>query len=210
MGTKRIRLIALTIAATLVLAAVATHFLLPSILSSRIEERLEEHGGKADVELRAVPALRLLAGHGDRIEVRGSGLEYEIDDPDRDAFDRLDKFDEVEIELVEVTAGPFETERFSLERDGAGELYSVDIQASASAQDLAEAAGERFGGLGKLIGEIAGGAIPFSGVNLPVRVEGTLESTDGEVRMVEGTGDVAGIPAGPLTQLITNAVLSRL
>ena len=33
--------------------------------------------------LRAVPALRLLAERGDEIKVRGSGLEYEFDDPDR-------------------------------------------------------------------------------------------------------------------------------
>ena len=210
MGTSRIRLIGFCLAGVVVAVAVATHFLLPGYLANRVEERLEEHGGRADVTLKAVPALRLLAGHGDRIEITGSGLEHDFEDPDRDAFEKLDKFDEVEVSLREVTAGPFDVERFELGRPNGEELYAVDIQASASPQELAEAAGERFGDLGRLLGEIAGGAIPFSGVSLPVTVEGTLESDDGRVRMVDGTGDVAGIPAGPLTELITNAVLSRL
>jgi len=211
MDRSRIRLLAASIAALVVLAGVATHFLLPPYLSGRVEERLEEHGGRADVELRAVPALRLLAGHGDRIEIEGSGLEYEFDDPDRDAFERLDKFDDVRIDLVDVTAGPFDTQRFELERSGEDTLYRVDIDASAKPQALAEAAGERFAGsLGELIGEIAGGAIPFSAVDVPIRVQGELTSDNGEVRMVSGTGAVAGIPAGPLAELVTNAVLSRL
>ena len=160
--------------------------------------------------LRAIPAVRLLAKRGDLIKVRGSGLEYEFEDPDQDAFERLDGFEEVDIELKEVTAGPFDTERFVLKRDGSGTRYAVDIDASATAQDLAQAAGERFGNLGKLLGELAGGALPFSAVEVSIRVQGELEADDGRVRMVSGTGSVAGIPAGPLTSLITNAVLSRL
>ena len=210
MGTSRIRLIALGVAAVVVVAGVATHFLLPGYLANRVEDRLVEHGGRAEVTLRAVPALRLLAGHGDRIEISGSGLEYEFDDPDQDAFEKLDNFDEVDIALTEVTAGPFETENFRLEKRQGEELYAIEIRASARARELAEVAGEQFGDIGKLIGELAGGAVPFGGVMLPVDVEGTFESEGGEVRMVEGRGDVAGIPAGPLTRLVTNAVLSRL
>ena len=211
MGHRRIRLLAATIAAGVVLVGVATHFLLPPYLEGRVEERLEEHGGRAQVELRAVPALRLLAGHGDRIEVTGSGLEYDLDDPDSDAFERLDRFDEVEIDLREVTAGPFETERFTLTRGaGKGGRYRIGVLARASPQDLAVAAGEEFGEIGRLIGEIAGGAIPFSAATLPIRLEGELEARDGRVEMVSGGGQVAGLPAGPLAQVVTNALLSRL
>jgi hypothetical protein len=210
MDRSWIRPLALGIAALVVLVAVATHFLLPDYLGNRVEERLEEHGGVAEVTLKAVPAIRLLAKHGDKIEIRGSGLEYDFGDPDRDAFEKLDNFDEVDIELVDVQAGPFDTERFSLQRADGAELYTVEIQASASAQELAEVAGDRFGDLGGLITEIAGGAIPFSNVDFPIEVEGELESNDGGVEMTSGTGSVAGVPAGPLTELVTNAVLSRL
>ena len=209
MDRSRIRLLAVAVAAFVVLVGVGTHFLLPPILEGRVEERLEEHGGRAEVELSAVPSLRLLAGHGDRIELRGSGLEFDLDDPHRDAFERLNRFDEVEIDLSEVTAGPFETEAFRLE--GLGDRrYRIEVDATASLQDLARIAGEQFGPLGGLIGSIAGGSVPFSGAPVPVRLDGELEAKDGEVEMVSGTGRVAGLPAGPMARLVTNAILSRL
>lgn len=209
MGGSRIRLVAGGVAAAVVLAAIATHFVLPSYLAGRVEDRLEEHGGRADVTLRAVPALRLLAGRGDRIEIEGSGLEFEFDDPDRDVFDDLDKFDEVRVDLREVTAGPFETERFELESAPEGR-YRIDVDATASIRDLAEVAGGEFGPLGELIGGIAGGSIPFSSAPVPVRLDGELEAADGEVTMVSGTARVAGLPAGPVARLVTSAILSRL
>ena len=209
MGGSRIRLLAAGVAGFVVLVAFGAHFLLPPYLEHRVEERLEEHGGRAEVELRAVPALRLLAGHGDRIEIEGSGLEIDFEDPDRDAFERLNKFEEVDVDLREVTAGPFETERFRLESGGDGR-YLIDVDATASIQDLAKVAGGQFGPLGELIGSIAGGSVPFSGAPVPVRLDGVLEAEDGRVEMVEGTGRVAGLPAGPVARLVTNAILSRL
>ena len=209
MGGSRIRLLAAGVAGLVVLVAVVTHFALPPYLEGRVEERLEEHGGRAEVELRAVPALRLLAGHGDRLEIEGSGLGVDFDDPDRDVFDDLNKFDEVDVDLREVTAGPFETESFRLEGSGGGR-YRIDVDATASIQDLAEVAGGQFGPLGELIGGIAGGSVPFSGAPVPVRLDGELEAKDGEVEMISGTGRVAGVPAGPLARLVTNAILSGI
>jgi hypothetical protein len=209
MGGSRIRLLAAGVAALVVLVGVGTHFLLPPYLEGRVEERLEEHGGRAEVQLRAVPALRLLTGHGDRIEIEGCGLDLDFDDPDRDAFERLNDFDEVHVDLREVTAGPFETDRFKLDGEG-GNRYRIDVDATASVQDLAEVAGRQFGPLGELIGSIAGGSVPFSGAPVPVRLDGELVAEDGEVEMVSGTGRVAGVPAGPVARLVTNAILSRL
>ena len=110
MHRSRIRLLAAVVAGIVVLVAIGTHFLLPPYLENRVEERLEEHGGRADVELSAVPAIRLLAGHGDRLEIEGSGLEVDFDDPDEDAFEQLNNFDEVEIDLTDVEADPFEVD----------------------------------------------------------------------------------------------------
>jgi hypothetical protein len=209
MDRSRIRLFAAAVAGFVVLVAVATHFLLPPYLEGRVEERLEEHGGSVDVELRAVPALRLLAGHGDRIEIDGSGLEFDFDDPDRDAFERLNRFDEVEIDLTEVEAGPFETSSFRLESLG-DDSYRIETDATATVQDLARVAGEQFGPLGGLIGSIAGGSVPLSGAPVPIRLDGEIRAEDGAVEMVSGDARVAGLPAGPLARLVTNAVLSRL
>ena len=191
------------------LVAVATHFVLPPYLEGRVEERLEEHGGRAEVELRAVPALRLLAGHGDRIEIEGSGLEVDFDDPDTDAFERLNKFDEVAIELDETTAGPFDVASFRLETTG-DDRYRIEVDATASIQDIARVAGEQFGPLGGLIGSLAGSSVPFSAAPVPLRIDGEVEAREGEVEVVSGDAQVAGLPAGPLARLVTNAVLSRL
>ena len=200
---------AASVAGFVVLVGIGTHFLLPPYLEGRVEERLEEHGGKADVELSAVPALRLLTGHGDRLEITGSGLEVDFDEPDTDAFEELNRFDEVDIDLTDVDAEPFETEHFRLEGLG-DDRYRIETNATASIQELARVAGEQFGPLGGLIGSIAGGSVPGGGVPVPIRLDGELVAKDGEVEMVSGTGRVAGLPAGPVARLVTNAILSRL
>jgi hypothetical protein len=209
MTRHQIRLLAGGVAGFVILVAILTHFLLPGYLENRVEERLEEHGGRAEVELSAVPAIRLLAGHGDRIEITGSGLEVDFDDPDQDAFERLDKFDEVEIELTEVEAPPFEVSSFRLEGLGDGR-YRIETDATASIQELGRVAGEQFGPLGGLIGSIVGGSAPLSGAPVPVRLDGEIEAKDGEVEMVSGDARVAGLPAGPVARLVTNAILSGL
>ena len=209
MGRSRIRLFAAVVAGLVVLVAVGTHFLLPPYLEGRVEDRLEEHGGHADVELSAVPALRLPAGHGDRLEIMGSGLEVDFDDPDEDAFDRLNKFDEVAIDLTDVEADPFQVDTFRLDGLGDGR-YRIETDATASLQDLGRVAGEQFGPLGGLIGSIAGGSVPLSAAPVPLRLDGEVEASGGDVEMVSGTARVAGLPAGPLARLVTNAILSRL
>ncbi len=209
MTRHRIRLLAVGVAGFVILVAILTHFLLPPYLENRVEERLEEHGGRAEVELSAVPAIRLLAGHGDRIEITGSGLEVDFDDPDQDAFERLDRFDEVEIDLTEVEAAPFEVSSFRLEGLGDGR-YRIETDATASIQELGRVAGEQFGPLGGVIGSIVGGSAPLSDAPVPVRLDGEIEAKDGEVEMVSGDARVAGLPAGPVARVVTNAILSGL
>lgn len=209
MGRSQIRLLALGVAGFVVLVAVVTHFALPPYLEGRVEDRLEEHGGRADVELSAVPALRLLTGHGDRLEIHGSGLEVDFDDPDEDAFERLNNFDEVEIDLTDVEADPFQVDTFELESLG-DRHYRIKTDASATLQDLGRVTGEQFGPLGGLIGSIVGGSAPFSGAPVPIELGGELEANDGRVTMVSGDARVAKIPAGPVARLVTNAILSDL
>jgi hypothetical protein len=209
MTRQRIRLLALGVAGFVVLVGILTHFLLPPYLEGRVEERLEANGGRAAVELSAVPAIRLLTGHGDRLEVTGSGLEIDFEDPDEDAFEHLNKFDEVEIDLSDVEADPFEIALFRLA--GAGdERYSIETEGTVSAQAIGREAGERFGPLGGLIGSIVGGGLPGGGAPVPIRLDGELRAEDGEVEMVSGDARVAGLPAGPLARLVTNAILSDL
>src|SRR5215211_4847164 len=56
------------------LLLVASQFALPALAERRAEDRLEEGGGSASADVRAFPALRLLFGDGDSLDVRGRGL----------------------------------------------------------------------------------------------------------------------------------------
>ena len=193
----------------MVLVAIGTHFLLPPYLENRVEERLEEHGGRAEVELSAVPAIRLLAGHGDRIEVTGSGLEVDFEDPDEDAFDQLNKFDEVEIELTDVEADPFDVSSFRLEGLGDGR-YRIETDATASVQELGRVAGEQFGPLGGLIGSIVGGSAPLSARRCRSGSTASSRPRTAMSRWCPATQAWPGLPAGPVARLVTNAILSAL
>jgi hypothetical protein len=45
---------------------------------------------------------------------------------------------------------------------------------------------------------------------VPIRLDGEIRAEDGAVEMVSGDARVAGLPAGPVARLVTNALLSRL
>src|SRR6185436_10368966 len=107
----------------------------------------------------------------------------------------LGRFDDVNIDLREVTAEPFEIQTFALDTVG-DDRYRIQLEATASIQDLARFGGSQFGPLGALVGELAGNSAPFSDAPVPVKLDGEVESKDGEAEMVAGGGEVAGIPAG--------------
>ncbi len=58
----------------------------------RIEDRLTDGGGTADVSLHAFPAARLLFGDGTKLSVTGSGLDLGLQQQSN-VFDKLDGFD---------------------------------------------------------------------------------------------------------------------
>lgn len=196
-------------AAVIVVLLIATQLFLPGVGEGAIEDRLTEHGGVAEVSLSAVPAARLLWGDGDRIAITGSGLDLELTTDDRVVLDDLDRFGEVEVVISDSDAGPFRIESFVLERKGDGP-YSLDSHSTTSAADLA-----RFGvESADLPGSgIVGALLNLTGVggqNLPVDLDMTLESDGGRIRVTEGGGEIAGVPTGPLAELLTAAVIVRL
>ncbi len=98
-------------------ALVASQLLLPSLGAQRVEDRLTQGGGSAEVTLGAVPAVRLLFSDGERLEVTARDLDLELDEREA-VFDRLDGFTIVDISVTSSSAGPFELTRFLLQRDG--------------------------------------------------------------------------------------------
>src|SRR5215208_6940700 len=109
----------LTVAGIVVFLLVAGQILIPDIGERRVQERLTEGGGTADVTLGAVPAARLLFSDGERFEVTARDLDLDVDPDDR-VFDNLDGFSIVDVSIADSHAGPFELASFELQRDGEG------------------------------------------------------------------------------------------
>ena len=132
----------LIVAGVLVFAFVAAQVLIPSLGERRVESRLTEGGGSAEVTLGAFPAARLLFSDGERFEVEASDLQLDVDEP-VGVFDRLDGFAIVDVSIADSTAGPFELESFTLTRDGDGP-YRLVSQGTASPVALADYGLERY------------------------------------------------------------------
>jgi len=195
--------------AAVVFVLVGSQLLIPNLAERQVEERLTENGGRAEVRLGAVPALRLLLGDGERFEVEASGLELDLEQR-VGVFDRLDGFSVVDVSIADFGAGPLEMEHFELNRDG-GSTYRMLASGEASAQGLAELGFESLDLPGEsFLDLILGEFLPDPNLAVPIDLDMELWSDDGRVQVVSGGGTVAGVPAGSLAQLITSAIVVRL
>lgn len=196
-------------AGILVFVIVASQVLVPSLGERRVEDRLTAGGGTAEVTLGAVPAIRLLFGDGERLKISARDLDLELDQ-DGAVFDRLDGFSIVEISIVDSTAGPFELESFELRRDGEGPYRLVSSGSTTPAGitetglESVELPGESVFDviLDELFGE--------TDASLPIELDMELTSAGGRLQVVSGGGTVAGLPTGPLAQLITSAIVVQI
>lgn len=201
--------IAAIVIAALALLLVVSQLILPGIGEGAIEERLTENGGIAEVSLGAVPAARLLWGSGNELAISATGLSLALDERNPEVLEDLDRFGEVEIAIADSHAGPIELESFALTRSG-DEPYALVSRGTTSAADLGEffAANNNVPGSG-LIGDVIG-ATGVGGADLPLELDMRLEAGDGSIRVTEGGGEIAGVPTGPLAELLTNAIVERL
>jgi hypothetical protein len=202
------RRIVIGLVAGLALALVLTQLLLPPHLEGRVEDRLTEHGGSAEVDLDAVPAVRLLAHDGRRFRVDGRGLRPE---PGGGGIDELDGFDEVDVHLRSTRVGPIAADRIELTRGEADETYRLRTLGTTTGRALSAYAASRVaGGLGALAAGLAAGAAPLSDRPIPISLDTELRSEDGRVRPVSSRLAVAGLSTGPLANLIVGAVAATL
>lgn len=202
--------IALFAGPLLILAAVVSQLVLPGVFEQRIEDRLSEGGGSADVQLEAIPAARLLFDDGDRFEASGSGLDLDVPEERIGVLTRLDGFGEVALELRDSEAGPFELASFSLHREGDGP-YTMRTSATTSGADLVAFGVE---GLG------LGLALPALGFltarseeatrRIPIELDMEMLSDENGLRVSAGGGTIAGYPTGPLAELIVATILARI
>jgi hypothetical protein len=200
---RAVRRILIIAGIALAVLLVASQLALPSLAERRVEDRLTEGGGEAEASVTALPAARLLFGDGDSFRLEASALDLELD-RETEVFERLDGFGEVEIGIEDFRAGPFTISSFGLDRDGDGPYRLVTIGETSGAA-LADYGVERLG--------LPGFAAVFLGASnaaVPIELEMELMSADGEIEVTAGGGTVAGVPAGPLAELITAAIVERL
>jgi hypothetical protein len=187
---------------------VAAELILPNVAENEVESRLTEGGGTADVSVSSFPSERLLFGNGDSIEVDAEDLDLALVE-EADVFEKLDGFDEVDVSVSQSAFGPFDVSSFELTRDG-DEPYRLTTESTASLAELGAFGAESMGIPGA---EVIGGILGFfegTGTALPIELDMELESSDGSVEVVSGEGSIAGIPTGPLAELIVGAIVSRL
>jgi hypothetical protein len=206
---KRLLIALAAIGAVLVAALVIGQLLLPGYTENRIEDRLTDKGGSATVNVDAFPAARLLFDDGDRIEVRGTGLDLELDEERPQVLEKLDGFEEVRVALDDTRAGPINVRSFELTRTGSAP-YHVVSRAKTSPGALAEYGATRLGlPVGPLLDYVSG-KVPQATRPIPVRLDMSIRSENGRAIVVSGGGTVAGFPTGPLAELITEAIVVRL
>jgi hypothetical protein len=195
----------------LVVLLVASQFVLPPLAERQVEDRLEEGGGSASADVDAFPALLLLFGNGDRLEARGEGLRLDVTRRQR-VLERLDGFDAVDVELVDFTVGPFDLDGFVMTRREGDDSYQTAFSGQASPREVASFLGSQAGGLlGGLLGDLAAGTLPGGGdTPVPIQLRAEVESRDGRVEVTSTQGTVAGIPAGPVAQVVIELVVRRL
>lgn len=200
--------VSLGVLALVVVLGAVSQLVLPDYMASRIEDRLTEGGGSALVSLDAFPAVRLLVGDGDTIEVRGTELDLDLTD-ETEVFESLDGYDEVDVSLDDFRAGPFEVASFELARTGSSPYRLVSSSVTTPEELAGYGAAELGVELGPLL-EYFAGQLPGATQRLPIALDMEIESDGGRVVVVSGGGTVAGFPSGPLAQLLTQAIVVRL
>jgi hypothetical protein len=192
-----------------VFGLVVSQLLVPSFGERKIEDRLTEGGGTADVTLGAVPAARLLFGDGERFQVSAKDLDLDLR-PGESVFDRLDGFSVVDVSISDSKAGPLNISRFELSRDGPGP-YHLALGGQTTPADLVDYGLDNVDLPGtSLIGTIFDQFFGPSDTEVPVDMDMELTSQNGRVEVTSGGGSVGGIPTGHLAEMITSAVVVRL
>ena len=197
---------------TLALLAVVSQLALPAYFEGRVESRLEEDGGSAEVSIGAFPALTLIGGRGKELKGTGEGLKFDIDDRRDDPLGRLDGFEEVDLRLTDTEVGAIGMSHFDLHRDGRDSPYTMRVEARATPRELARQLGSAAGGpLGGLVASLGSEFLPGAGsTEVPLELTARVNSRDGRAEVTDAQGAVAGIPAGPLAEIVLGTVLDRL
>ena len=201
------RRVAIVAGACLVLLLVVAQFALPPLAENEAEERLTRDGGTAAVDIDAIPAIRLLVKDGGLVRVRARGIELPLVDPGERVLAEVDGFDEVDVRATDSRSGPLRFDELTFTRAEGARAYRTTLAGTVAPRDLGAWAGDRMAGpLGGLFGGLAGNALPYGDRPVPLDLDATIRSADGRPQAVTVDGSVAGIPAGPLAEVLAEAL----
>ena len=185
-----------------------TQGVIPGQAEKKVRDRLTRNGGTADVNIRAIPAIRLLWDDGDELDVQAHGIDIPARDLRGGSFKQLDGFDEMSFEMVRSKVGPFTADRVSLTRGEGEETYDFTFRGNTSAGQLASFALGTLPPILRSLIETLGGRPAEA--EIPIRLNAVLKSEDGRAELVRGSGAVAGLPIGGIALPIAGAIISRL
>jgi hypothetical protein len=101
--------VALLAAGGVAVLLVVAQLVLPSLAASRIKHRLDERGSVSSVKVSAFPAVKLLWGHADDVEVRMDAFRAPAGTPGGgvgDALDRVGAVGRLDLSVGTLQAGP--------------------------------------------------------------------------------------------------------
>jgi hypothetical protein len=185
-----------------------TQGVIPGHAEKKVRERLTRNGGTANVNIRAIPAIRLLWDDGDELDVEAHGIDIPARDLRGGSFKQLDGFDKMSFEMVRSEVGPFTADRVSLTRGEGEKNYDFTFRGSTSAGQLASFALGTLPPILRSLIETLGGRPAEA--EIPIRLNAELKSENGRADIVRGTGTVAGLPLGGIALPIAGAIISRL
>ena len=201
---------ALRLAIVVAALLVVSQFVIPPFAENKVSDRVTEHGGTANVGLSALPALELLFGRGDKLDLQASGLSVDLVPGQDEVFDKLDDFGEVTIAVTDSRAGPFTITSFRVRKTAPNE-YAVALAGDGTAGVVARYAGGRLGGgFGQALAGLAASELGGFDRKVPFNATMQVDTSSGTPRAQDVQGQVAGLPAGPLAQVVANALLSGL
>ena len=204
------RRLAIRLGIPLAVLLVVSQFAIPPYAEHKVAGRLTDHGGSADVKLSAFPALRLLFGSGGKLDIKAKRLSVDLNPGQEDVFRQLDDFSDVTIDVQNSRAGPFSVAGFLVQRSAA-HTYEVAISGDGTAGDVARYAGSRLGGnFGQALAGLAASALSGFDRPIPFNARMQIVTNAGAPRAQNVQGSVDGLPAGALTQVVANALLSGL
>jgi hypothetical protein len=204
------RRLAIRLATLLLALLIVSQFALPPYLEHRVAGRLTDHGGTAKVQMDAIPALTLLFGHGKTLNIRAKNLNVDLTKGQNDVYKKLDDFGHVTVSVSASRAGPFTINSFWIRRR-ADHDYDVIVSGDGAAGDVARYAGDQLaGGFGQALAGLAAAALGDPGRPIPFDARMGIDTSTGTPRAHDVAGAVDGFPAGPLAQIVANALLGAL